>query len=269
MKICGYLLAVAAAARVTTPLPAQEAAPTQPVQVMIVGGFHMNNPGHDIHNVSVDDVLQPKPQSEIKAVVDSLAAFHPTKVMAEWPQDMIEERFQKYMAGTLPASRNEVVQLGFRLARQSGLQKVYGIDVDGDFPYQAVQTFAQAHGEVALLDRENSNGERLTQTLSNLLKNQGIVATLRYLNDPARLKNDNEFYREMLFVGAGAQQPGADLLSAWYRRNFLICANILQNSKPGDRIVVFYGSGHAFLLGQCVTETPGFILVEPNEYLPR
>ncbi|HEY0302433.1 MAG TPA: DUF5694 domain-containing protein [Rhizomicrobium sp.] len=40
-------------------------------------------------------------------------------------------------------------------------------------------------------------------------------------------------------------------------------------SRPGDRIVVFYGAGHAFLLRQCVAGTPGFALVEPNAYLPK
>ncbi len=48
----------------------------------------------------------------------------------------------------------------------------------------------------------------------------------------------------------------------------MICANLLQLSTPGDRIVVFYGSGHAFLLRQCVAETPGFRLVEPDAWLP-
>ncbi|MGI4828664.1 MAG: DUF5694 domain-containing protein [Janthinobacterium lividum] len=269
MKCFTYVLGMAFAILPTAVLRAQQTAPPQPVQVMIVGGFHMSNPGHDIHNVVVDDVLQPKPQSEIKAAVDTLTTFRPTKVMAEWPQDIADERFTKYIAGTLPPSHNEVVQLGFRLAKQAGLPKIYGIDVDGDFPYEAVQTFAQAHGKTALLERENGDMDNLTQTLSSLLKTKGIVATLRYLNDPTRLRNDNSFYREMLFIGAGTQQPGADLLSAWYKRNFLICANILQNSVPGDHIVVFYGSGHAFLLRQCVMETPGFTLVEPNDYLPK
>ena len=44
------------------------------VQVMIVGGFHMSG-GHDMHNVQVDDVLAPKRQAEIQAVVDSVAKF--------------------------------------------------------------------------------------------------------------------------------------------------------------------------------------------------
>jgi hypothetical protein len=43
----------------------------------------------------------------------------------------------------------------------------------------------------------------------------------------------------------------------------------VQLAKPGGRIVVFYGSGHAFFLRQCVTEMPGFKLVEANDYLPE
>jgi hypothetical protein len=73
----------------------------------------------------------------------------------------------------------------------------------------------------------------------------------------------------MLKVGGGTAQPGADLLTAWYKRNFYICANIVQFAKPGDRIVAFFGSGHEFLLRQCVSEMPGYKLVEPNDYLPK
>ena len=250
-------------------LRSQQPAPPQQVQVMIVGSFHMSNPGHDVHNVQVEDVLQAKPQAEIKAAVEALAAFHPTKVMAEWPQELATERFRQYTAGTLAPSHNEVVQLGFRLAKQSALPKVYGIDVDGDFPYQAVQTFAETHGQGGFLVQANNQAETMLQTLSSLLKDRGIVAGLRYLNDPERLKEDNNFYRQALRIGSGTQQPGADLLTAWYRRNFLICANLLQNTVPGDHVVVFYGSGHAYLLRQCIAETPGVTLVEPNAYLPR
>ncbi len=248
---------------------AQDIPVVAPVSVMVVGNFHMANPGHDMHNVAVDDVLVPKRQAEIAKVTDALAVFHPTKVMAEWPADVASERYAHYLAGTLPPSRNEVVQLGFRLAKTARLDRFYGIDVDGDFPYEPVQTFAKAHGQSELLERANAEIENLTQQQTALLQSKGIAATLRYLNDPGRISRSNSFYRQMLRVGAGQQQPGADLLTAWYRRNFLICANLVQNSRPGDRIVVFYGSGHAFLLRQCVAETPGFILVGPNSFLPK
>jgi hypothetical protein len=66
--------------------------PAKPVEVMIVGVFHMSNPGHDIHNLKVDDVLEPKRQVEIAALTDALSRFKPSKVRVEWPADLVAER---------------------------------------------------------------------------------------------------------------------------------------------------------------------------------
>lgn len=248
---------------------ASAAAADAPVQVMIVGDFHMSNPGRDMHNLKVDDVLAPGRQAEIAALNEGLLRFHPTVVDAEWPADIAAQRYDSYVKGTLAPSRNEVVQLGFRLARSAGLSTVHGIDVDGDFPYDPVDAFAKAHGQSALLDVQNAQVQAMVDRQGDILDKQGVGATLRFLNDPDRIRDDNAFYRTTLKIGGGADQPGADLLTAWYRRNFLICANIIQLAHPGDRVVVFYGSGHAFLLRQCIAETPGFALAEPNDYLPK
>ena len=261
MRLGLVILALAVGPAAAAPSPA-------PVQVMIVGDYHMSNPGRDIVNVKADDVLSPIRQAQIAAVTTALARFHPTKVAAEWDADTVTERWPKYLSGTLPPSRNEVVQLGFRLAKAAGA-RMFGIDVEGDFPYEAVQTFAAAHGLTPLLDQQQALVERHVGEEQAVIARDGVAAGLRWINDPARIAVDNDFYRATLRIGAGKDQPGADLLTAWYRRNFQICANLLLLSAPGDRIVVFYGSGHAFLLRQCVTETPGLRLVEPDNYLPR
>jgi uncharacterized protein DUF5694 len=240
----------------------------KPVEVVVVGVFHMSNPGHDIHDLKVDDVLEPKRQSEIAVLTGALSRFKPTKVGVEWPADLVAERYKQYLAGTLPPSRNEVVQLGFRLAKTAGAD-VYSLDADGDFPYERLKNFAETRGFSGLLDEQNAAIQHEVDEEGRLLAQKGVSADLRFLNDPARLKSANTFYRSMLRIGLGDDQPGADLVSSWYHRNFLICANLLQLAKPGDRIVIFFGSGHAFLLRQCVTETPGFRLVEPNDYLPE
>jgi uncharacterized protein DUF5694 len=247
---------------------AAPAAAPAPVSVMIVGNFHMSNPGRDIHNLTVDDMLSPKRQAEIAAVTDALNRFHPTAVAAEWPADIASERYAKYLAGTLDPSRNEVVQLGFRLARTAGLKDFHGVDVDGDFPYEPLDAYARAHGQGAILDQAQAEVGADMKAQDEMLKTSSVAANLRHMNDPSLIARSNGFYRTTLRIGGGATQPGADLLTAWYRRNFLICANIIQLSKPGDRIVVFYGAGHSFLLRQCVQETPGFELVEPNAFLP-
>lgn len=263
------LLVLTSVLAVPTAALAQHPPAEAPVSVMLVACFHMANPGHDLHNVTVGDVLLPERQAEIAKITNALAAYHPTLVMAEWDADVASERYAQFLGGTLPPSRNEVVQLGFRLAKAVGLRRFYGIDADGDFPYEPVKAFAQAHGRSEVLERANAEIETSVQTEAALLQSKGIAATLRYLNDPDRLSRSNGFYRQMLSLGAGSQQPGVDLLTAWYRRNFLICANLIQNSHPGDRIVVFFGAGHAFLLRQCVAETPGFKLVEANSVLPE
>ena len=247
---------------------ATPAAPA-PVEVMIVGGFHMSNPGHDLHNVQVDDVLAPRRQQEIQAVVDGIARFRPTMVDVEWDAPYAAEKYQAYVAGTLPPSRNEVVQLGFRLAKQIRLATVHGIDADGDFPYDAVDAYAKAHGMAPVLAQANDAVVARVGNITDTLKNSTVGETLRLMNDPATIASDQSFYRQMLLVGAGAVQPGADLLAAWYKRNFYICANLVQLAKRGDRVVAFYGSGHAFLLRQCVSEMPGYKLVEADDYLPR
>lgn len=241
--------------------------PDAPVQVMIVGVSHMDNPGHDLHNMKHDDVLQAGRQAEIVALTQDLARFKPTQVAIEQDKAPANEKYAAYLAGTLPPSRNERVQLGFRLAKLAHLTAIRGIDADGDFPYPPVKAYAESHGFGPLLAEQNADIDRQIAAESKLLAEKGIAAELRYLNDPARLKNDNAFYRTMLRIGADDAQPGADLLTGWYRRNFLICAKLLQVARPGDRIVVFYGAGHAFLLRQCVEETPGFRLIEPNDYL--
>src|SRR5215468_4100476 len=62
--------------------------------VMVLGAFHMANPGHDIFNLKVDDVLAEKRQKEIAETVAALAKFRPTKIAIE--SDPGGKRVQQY-----------------------------------------------------------------------------------------------------------------------------------------------------------------------------
>jgi hypothetical protein len=142
-------VALIALAALCGPAVAAEAAKTA---VMLVGTYHLSNPGKDINNVKAVDILTPQRQREIGKVVAALAKFAPTRVAVEWPEQIVNERYAKFRAGQLPESRNEVVQLGFRLAHQRNLATVQGIDVDGDFPFEAVMAWAREHGRAGELD---------------------------------------------------------------------------------------------------------------------
>jgi hypothetical protein len=239
-----------------------------PVQVMVLGMFHMANPARDLHNQKVPDVLAPEQQAQLAKVAEGLAGFKPTRVDVEWDESTVAERYPKFLAKTLPPSRNEVVQVGFRLAQLSDA-RVSGIDVEGDFPFDAVQAWATAHGKRKQLDAMGAQVEEEVQAHAKALAERGIGGELRVINDPPAIARGHQFYRALLQFGEGKEQPGAKLLTAWYERNFLICARLAQEVKPGDRVVVMFGAGHAFLLRQCVSEMPGWKLVEPNDYLPK
>src|SRR3954467_3160960 len=164
-------------------LPSARAAEPPAVEVMVLGMFHMSNPGHDLHNQKVPDVLAAEQQAQLAKVAEGLAAFKPNRIDVEWDKATVEERYPKFLAGTLPPSRNEVVQVGFRLGKLAGAA-VEGIDADGDFPYGPVKAWADAHGKGPELDAMGAAVERQMQEQSEVLAREGVGGELRLLNDP-------------------------------------------------------------------------------------
>jgi len=46
------------------------------------------------------------------------------------------------------------------------------------------------------------------------------------------------------------------LLTRWYERNTFILTSLLGVVKPGDRVLVLYGSGHLALLRRFLADDP-------------
>jgi len=262
-----FLFAIAAAAMFATDrVPAAE--------VLILGTWHMSGPGHDGHNVGADDVLLPKRQRELAGVAEALARFRPTKVavesLAAGLSPVKVDKYKDYLDGNLPPLHNEVVQIGFRIANAAGLADVWGIDVEGQLPYEPVKHFAQRHGSpyAEHLDALNASIERQLDGLNRVLRTGTIADALRWLNEPVRLEQHAAFYSGMLQFSDAVDSPGPELVAAWQQRNDAICAHLLKLVRRQDRAVVVYGSGHAYLLRQCVRDA-GFELVEAAAYLPK
>jgi Family of unknown function (DUF5694) len=245
----------------------------EPIEVLVLGAYHMGNPGQDLHNAKADDVLTEQRQKEIRAVVDRLARFAPTRVAVEWHGDKYPGHalpaYRDYLQGKEKDERDEIKQIAFRLAAQMKHQDVFGIDVQGEFPFEAVQAFAAANGQSARLDSMmEATAAKVKQFEADQTK-QTVGQLLRAINAPKAIVTDHGFYMDMLNYGKDQEQPGAKLVGAWYVRNLAICARLVQIATPGDRIVVLYGGGHSYLLRQCVREMPGWKLIEANAYLPK
>jgi Family of unknown function (DUF5694) len=216
-------------------------------QIMVLGTYHMANPGHDIYDVHADDVRSPKRQQELAQLTDVLAQYQPTKIAIEADPDSkkVPAAFQDYLAGKHELSRNEIEQIGFRLAKRLGQKELYPVDVDGEFPWQRVVNYAKAKGRSAELDKMLSSVGQDVAKEDAYLKSHTVLEFLLYLNLPSSVAAGNDFYMQLVSFGEPGDYAGPDLLRDWYVRNIRIHSNILKLiTSPSDRILVIYGSGH-------------------------
>jgi hypothetical protein len=240
----------------------------EPPQVVIVGTYHFSNPGQDLSNVEAVDVTTASRQAELQAVTNALAKFEPTLVAVEWTSDTASSGFASYQEGNLPTSADEAIQIGFRLAKQRGLERVHGIDVRGEFPFADVQAWAAANGKADELAAMLEQAHGITGRITALQASHSIGGVLHEINTPQAIDESHTFYTRFLGFGKDDEQPGVALNAAWEKRNLGICARLLQLLRPGDRAVVLYGQGHVYLLQRCIREMPGVELVEANAFLP-
>jgi len=248
---------------------AQPAAPAR-AEVLILGTFHMANPGRDIFNTEADDVLAPKRQAEIAEVIAVLKRFKPTKIAVERASGdkRIRDDYAAYRAGTHELTRNEIEQIGFRLAKELGHEAVYAVDADGEFPYPRVLKYAKATGREKEFEALNAEVGAMVKEGSAYLASHTILETLLDLNSDERVAQSVGFYFRQAEFGEPWDWAGADLVSDWFRRNMRIYTNIAQLAPAADdRVLVIYGSGHLGWLQHAFASNPRFRLRKLAEFV--
>lgn len=248
---------------------ARDAAPAAArPRVLVLGTYHMGGSG-DYIQAPTDDVLSPRRQAEIAALVESLATFRPTKIMVEAPlarDSALNARYRGFLAGRDTLRRNEIDQIGFRLARRMGHERVYAIDYPQDEDVGRVVGWAAGHGDTAFVGMVQRFAARM-QAQGDSLSHLTIPAYLRRLNSPAEDSIGHAAYLRMARVGDDTTHVGADVLAGRYARNLKIFANLARLTGPGDRVLVIYGSSHGKLLREFVRQSGDMELVDVDPYL--
>ena len=246
------------------------AQPSSRAQVLILGSYHMANPGLDYANLKADDVLAAKRQREIEEVAERLAAFKPTKVAVEvtFGRDGgMNQRYARYLTGGYSLERGEAEQIGFRVAKQMGHRRVYGIDYRKDLDVARVMAFGAQNGQGDLVAGAQRTIARVMAETDSLLKRGSVMAVLRAMNSSAA-DSALGLYLSLTRIGKDSLYPGADLAADWYARNLRILANLHRIiESPNDRVLVIFGAGHGPILRQFVRESPELQLVQVGEVL--
>lgn len=255
---------------------ATTSAKDEPVEVLVLGAYHMGNPGQDLVNVRAADVLTPQRQAELAAVAEALAKFRPTVVAVERvtaAPGYVDENYARFKDADLATQRDERVQIGYRVARAAGLSTVHGIDEQPSagepdyFPFDKVQASAHARGQDAALASLLEQASRMVAAFGATQEKSTVAQLLRAANDEAGLA-DPSLYYALLNLDAGEDQAGAELVGYWYMRNAKIVAKLCDVVRPGDRVLVLFGAGHKHWIEQIARSIPGMQVVDAAQYLP-
>ncbi|WP_424493265.1 DUF5694 domain-containing protein [Salinimicrobium sp. GXAS 041] len=255
-------------------------AQTNKTEVLTLGSFHFNFPNNDFVQTEKSnqiDVLEPKYQEEIKVIVEKLEKFKPTIIVIERKsskQTFIDSLFNSYLKGEYQLKRDESQQIGFRLAKKIGIQKLYCVDEWGEFNQQVDKVL---FGKDSLEQEkfsdyyEKNTDADLKYVPENIFQKEGILAELIKLNDEENIRKSLGNYligpfkyesNERDFFGVNFET------GRWFNRNLKIFRNIQRiEVSPTDRILVIYGSGHINVLNILFESSPEFELVNTNSFL--
>jgi hypothetical protein len=272
--LCAAAPPMAASAPTASPLISQRPLSQRPT-LMVLGSVHLGNPNHDLHDADVDDVLAPERQRQIRAVVDALAAWKPTRVAVEWlhkDQAKLDQRYADYRAGRLKLRADETDQIGLRLAAKLNLPRVDAVDWLDEFPgadadYDRQLGARLGHEEARLAAMSDP---KISRDQTELVRSHTVAGFLRMINKPAYMADLNRLDYDTALLGGPEINPGANWVGAWHARNLKILDNLIRlDAAPSDRILLVIGVGHAHLLNEYAQDSHAFRLERPEAWLKR
>ncbi len=245
-----------------TPQPGQ-------ARLTLVGSPHLANPGHDEHNLRVDDTLAAARQEELVTVCTRLQRRAFDHIAVEIPssrQAGLDDQYAAVRDGLAlddedgfpdgPGRiRGEAVQIGFRLAGRLGHDRVRAVDsrpeppdIDADWdidadPDAVPYPLPDIEQEVA------AEQERLREsTLLKVLRDQNRGQRLRTLqtgNIAAALSSSD-----------GDGYTGSKQVGFWYERNARMLENLRGVTGPDERTLFIVGASHVVPVKQLAQAAP-------------
>lgn len=242
---------------------------TSTIDVLLLGTFHMGNPGRDLINLEVDDVLTPERQAELEALAQRLATFEPTKVCVEWhDQPQVDAAYDAYRDGAAQEQRGEIHQVAFRVAHLCGHARCYAIDDDTPMRWEGFEEYLALNpADAARYEADIERVQAEAKEDSQRLQRGSIGSFLRGMNEGAALRQNLAFYIDVLAWRGDGARAIADLAASWYERNIRVFANLARLTEPGDRAFVLFGSGHIPILRHLVDTSTSHRLVDVLTYL--
>jgi hypothetical protein len=215
--------------------------------------------------------LSDKRQKEIQQLVTMLAEYRPTHIALEFnaSDSALDLKYQRYLKGDYTLDASEREQIGFRLAKTLGHPHIYAVDApDIQLNFNPGEL---ANEYMPLLEELSKTGNGVIKEINQWLTQYTIGEVLAKMNRPQfDLLNVNIYYKYLLPIGKGNNQPGLEAVTRWHKRNLFIFHNIMKltENNRDNRVLVIFGQGHTAMLNQFLQYSDVFSREDINNYLP-
>lgn len=242
------------------------------IKVTIVGTFHFGQ------NSSYDE-LSIENQALLEQLTDSLKRFGASKVFLEdnpIHDSIYNAQYKAYLKSDdyIKDKTNEIYQLGFRMAKKLGHDSIYLFDNRppfigslNDFTFEIFSKFKDSSD----LKFMRKHYDQVTQVYSyndSIRKTMPIYDNIKSLNSLEGMEYDiYRMHSIELRAGVNDTWVGADWLGRWYQRNLRMMMHVLQQAEPGDKVIIFVGSNHRWVLEQLMRNTPEFEIEDSFQYM--
>ena len=252
-----------------------------PVEVMTLGTFHFAYPNLDAFQTAEEDqvdVLKEPWQSEIIAIAKAVEAFNPTVIAVERDpsrQQFTDSLYKEYRGGRWELTKNEIYQLGFRLAANLGLDKVYCVDDMGRHYPEILEIFGNETRMAAFEDyyMNSPNLQYVHARIEGRQKVSSIKEELLYYNTPEVINQALSYYllHPFQYEEEAGDFTGVDFETGrWFNRNLRIFRNVQRIPVgPDDRILLIVGAEHLNLLNYFFEISAEFQFVSPLPFLEK
>ena len=251
------------------------------IKVYLLGTFHF------AQTDSTYDVLDKHHQESLNRLAAIIARQKPEKIFVErQPEFEFKNRqdslYKAYVNGAEINNRNEIFQLGFRVARVLGHKKVYQCDNPGMYGkyYRPMKKYAEENGQMDVL-KGTAKGTVIGYDdlvdEDSVMNNSTLLEYIQWINSEFVLKTSHAFYtvncpqissRDFYNYDDDDTMIGADLMAEWYRRNIMIYTKMInQLDYSENAIFLLMGSDHIPVIASFFESNPYFKVMNAEDWL--
>ena len=220
-------------------------------KITILGTFHFEKT-NDLAAIKIDSLNSRARQKQLEELALILAQYKPTKIMVEWEPKTkpgLDEELRNYLADDFNLPKNEIYQIGFRVAKLAGIKELFPIDYQMGLGDEEVMSYLNKTDKLSVFQNRISKVIEFAQEETDYLNNHTFSEYYQRANSTLHDSFNRNLYLEQIAgISKESGNPLWNYAANWYKRNIFIMGQIDALIEDGDRILVIIGGGHRAIL---------------------